>query len=52
MAAALGQLHQAEAELQKATPNKGGHREKAMQLIQQAESETEQGVAYYNQHQH
>jgi hypothetical protein len=51
MAAALGHLHEAEAELQKATPNKGGHREKAMQLVKQAESETEQGVAFYNQQQ-
>ncbi len=50
MSAALGHLHEADAELQKATPNKGGHREKAMQLVQQAESETEQGIAYYNQH--
>ena len=50
MSAALGHLHEAEAELQKASPNKGGHREKAMQLVQQAESETEQGVAYFNQH--
>ena len=50
MSAALGHLHEADAELHKATPDKGGHREKAMQLIQQAESETEQGIAYYNQH--
>lgn len=49
MSAALGHLHKAEAELQKASANKGGHREKAMQLIQQAESETDQGIAYYNQ---
>jgi len=48
MSAALGHLHEAEAELTKASPNKGGHREKAMQLVQQAESETEQGIAFYN----
>ena len=36
MAAALGHLQEAKAALEKATPNKGGHREKAMQLVDQA----------------
>jgi hypothetical protein len=39
-----------EAELEKAAPNKGGHREKAMELTKQAQSQTEQGIQYYNQH--
>jgi hypothetical protein len=43
-------LRQAEEELEKAAPNKGGHREKAMELTKQAESQTEQGIQYYNQH--
>jgi uncharacterized protein HemX len=50
MAAALEHLRQAQEELEKAAPNKGGHREKAMQLVQQAESQVEQGIQYYDQH--
>ena len=36
MSAALGHLEQAKAELEKATANKGGHRERALQLVDQA----------------
>lgn len=50
MAAALEHLRQAEEELEKATPNKGGHREKAMDLTKQAQSQVEQGIQYYDQH--
>jgi len=50
MSAALGHLEQAKAELEKATPNKGGHREKAMQLVDQAIQQVKQGEAYYEQH--
>jgi hypothetical protein len=50
MSAALGHLRQAEEELEKAAPNKGGHREKAMELTKQAQAQVEQGVQYYNQH--
>jgi hypothetical protein len=32
MSAALGHLEQAKAELEKAMPNKGGHRERALEL--------------------
>jgi hypothetical protein len=46
MAAALNELAQANAELQRATTNKGGHREQAMQLISQATSEIQQGIQY------
>ena len=50
MSAALGHLEQAKAELEKATPNKGGHREKAMQLVDQAMQQVREGEAYYQQH--
>ncbi|HKW19451.1 MAG TPA: hypothetical protein VJO35_18220 [Terriglobales bacterium] len=50
MSAALGHLRQAKDELEKATPNKGGHREKAMQLVDQAIDQVRQGEAYYEQH--
>ena len=36
MTASVGLLQSARAELAAATPNKGGHREKALQLIDQA----------------
>jgi hypothetical protein len=47
MNAALGHLEQAKAELEKSTPNKGGHREKAMQLVDQAIQQVQQGKAYH-----
>jgi hypothetical protein len=50
MEGALGHLRQAEASLAKAESNKGGHREKAMELIKQAESEVRAGMAYYDTH--
>src|SRR5262249_11939383 len=50
MAAALEHLRQAEEELERAAPNKGGHREKAMELTKQAQSQVEQGIQYYDQH--
>jgi hypothetical protein len=50
MSAALGHLQQAKAELEKATPNKGGHREKAIQLVDQAIQQVQAGEAYYEQH--
>ena len=43
MSAALGHLQQAKDELQRATPNKGGHREKAMELINQAIQQVQEG---------
>lgn len=46
MAAALQHLRQAEEELEKAGHNKGGHREKAMQLTKQAQTQVEQGIQY------
>jgi len=50
MAAALMHLRQAEEELEKATPNKGGYREKAMEMTKQAQAQVEQGIEYYDQH--
>jgi len=51
MAAALQHLAEAKKALQSAAPKHGGHRDKALQHVDQAISETEQGIAYYNQQQ-
>ena len=50
MSAALGHLQQAREELQRAAANKGGHRERAMELINQAIEQVQQGEQYYEQH--
>lgn len=50
MSAAMGHLEQAKAELEKATPNKGGHREKAIQLVNEAMQQVQEGEAYFQQH--
>lgn len=50
MTAALDNLRQAQQHLQAAAPNKGGHRTRAMQLIEQAIAEVQQGVEYDNRH--
>jgi hypothetical protein len=39
-------LQSARGELQAATPNKGGHRERAMTLIDQAIGEVRAGIAF------
>ncbi|MEP6643521.1 MAG: hypothetical protein ABJA69_03420 [Acidobacteriaceae bacterium] len=52
MSAAYGHLREAKAELEKAAPNKGGHRERAMQLVNQAIQQVEQGERYYQQQGH
>jgi hypothetical protein len=39
-------LESARAELVKATPNKGGHRERALGLIDQAIAEVRAGIAF------
>ncbi len=46
MHAALQNLQAAEQSLQKATHDYGGHREKAMQLIHDAQEEIKAGLAY------
>jgi len=49
MSAAYGHLQQARAELERAAPNKGGHRERAMQAVDQALQEVEEGERFYQQ---
>ena len=46
MQAALGSLQAARAELIQAVPNKGGHRERAIQFVDNAIAETRAGIAY------
>ena len=48
MKAALGSLETAHAQLQKATPDKGGHRVKALELVGQAIEEVKKGIAFDN----
>jgi hypothetical protein len=49
MSAAIGHLQQAKEELQRAAPNKGGHRERAMELVNQAIQQVQEGEQYYEQ---
>jgi len=51
MSAAIGHLQQAKEELQRAAPNKGGHRERAIELVNQAIQQVQQGEQYFEQHQ-
>jgi len=46
MESAIQHLREARADLQRATPNKGGHRERAIELINQAIAEVEAGERY------
>lgn len=50
MERALASLQDAFGSLRDSTPNKGGHRERAMDLIRQAMAETQAGIAFANQH--
>lgn len=50
MERALAELYQALAALREATSNKGGHRVKAIDLVQQAIAETEAGIEFADQH--
>jgi len=43
---ALNALFSARSSLQMATPNKGGHRDRAINLVNQAIAEVEAGIAY------
>ena len=45
MVNALGSLRAARAELVQATANKGGHRERAIKLVDEAIGETQAGIA-------
>lgn len=46
MQSALGLLRSARAELVEARANKGGHRERAIELVDRAISETQAGIAF------
>jgi hypothetical protein len=46
MTESLGLLQSARGELAAATPNKGGHRERALGLIDQAIAEVRAGIAF------
>jgi len=46
MTASVDLLQSARAELAAATPNKGGHRERALGLIDQAIAEVRAGIAF------
>lgn len=50
MSAALTHLQEAKSALEQATPNKGGHRERAMQLVDQAIQQVQEGEKYYEEH--
>lgn len=50
MERATSALYEALASLRESTPNKGGHRERAMQLVQQAIAETQAGIAFAVEH--
>jgi hypothetical protein len=48
MQSALGSLQAARAELVRATPNKAGHRERAIGFVDSAIAETKAGIAAAN----
>lgn len=50
MERALSALFSALASLREAVPDKGGHRVKAMNLIQQAITETQAGIEFADEH--
>jgi len=52
MEAARADLMKAKAELQLATRDKGGHRAKALSLVNQAIAEVNRGIAFARQHNH
>ena len=50
MEATIGLLQNARTELAAATPNKGGHRERALALIDQATAEVRAGITFAATH--
>jgi hypothetical protein len=48
MRAALGNLQQAKANLEKATTDKGGHRVKALALVNEAIEQVQKGIEFDN----
>jgi len=43
---ALGKLRAAKSELEAAAPNKGGHREKAIEIVDRAINQVNDGIAF------
>lgn len=52
MQAARADLQTAKRELQRATANKGGHRAKAISLVNRAIAQVNQGISYDRRHNH
>lgn len=52
MRAARADLNTAKRQLQQATPDKGGHRVKAISLVNQALAQVNAGIAYDRRHNH
>ena len=50
MQEALGHLEAAEAQLRDATHDKGGHRERALELVQRAQREVREGMRFDRRH--
>jgi hypothetical protein len=50
MERALEALNQAFVALRESTPNKGGHRERAMQMVNSAMAEVQAGIDFANAH--
>jgi len=50
MRAALDHLREAREQLERATPNKGGHREKAIELIDHAMGQVKEGIEFGEHH--
>ncbi len=50
MQAALRHLRSAKADLNRATADKGGHRARAQELVDQAIEEVERGISYDRRH--
>jgi hypothetical protein len=50
MRAALEHLREARQQLEKAVPNKGGHREKAIELIDRAMEQVKEGIEFGEHH--
>jgi hypothetical protein len=50
MQAALSHLRQARESLQKATADKGGHRERAIALVNDAIAQVEEGISFDRRH--
>jgi len=50
MQSALSHLEAAETDLKQATHDKGGHRDKALDLVQRAEAQVREGIKFDNRH--